>query len=244
MAIAIVSDIHSNLEALEAVFRDAERERPLDGVWCLGDSVGYGAQPGEVLAALHGRKAISVAGNHDLAACGRLGVEEFNPIAADAALWSGKQLTLAARDYLASLPLIKTIGSVTLVHGSLSEPEWEYLLSEDQADVQFELQTTPYSFVGHSHLQFWFEEQPEGGTRLHPAHDGNAVELGETRLILNPGSVGQPRDGDPRAGYLLYDERARTMTFRRVAYDVASAQRKIEAAGLHPWLATRLAEGK
>ena len=244
MVIAIVSDIHSNLEALQAVFRDAEHERPLDGVWCLGDSVGYGAQPCEVIAMLRERAATCVAGNHDLAACGRIGVEEFNPMAGEAALWSGTQLTGDARDYLISLPLIATAGGVTLVHGSLRAPEWEYLLSEEQAEAQFALQRTDCSLVGHSHVQFWFEQTSDGRVRSYAAHDGDVVALGDARLILNPGSVGQPRDGDPRAEYLLYDEAARTMTFRRVEYDIASAQRKIEAAGLHPWLASRLAEGK
>ena len=241
--IAIVSDIHSNLDALSAVLRDAERHRALDGVWCLGDIVGYGAQPADVIDALRARSLTSVAGNHDLAACGRMGVEEFNPIAAEAALWSGEQLSHDARTFLAALPLTLVAGDFSLVHGSLRAPAWEYLLSEEQAEAQFSLQTTRYSLVGHSHLQFVFAER-EGRAELHPAYDSQVVALADTRLILNPGSVGQPRDGDPRAAYLLYDDGEATMMYRRVEYDIRAAQRKIESAGLPPLLAQRLAIGR
>ena len=244
MPIAIVSDVHSNTEALTAVLRHAEALGPLDAVWCLGDIVGYGPEPAAVLAMLRERALVSVAGNHDLAAAGGISVDEFNAYAAQAAVWSGEQLSEAERQFLLELPLTAIAGDFTLVHGTLRQPEWEYLLSAEQALVQFERQTTPYSLVGHSHLPFSFEERAGGAPSLHMCSDGEEIPLGEARLILNPGSVGQPRDGDPRASYLLYDEAAATSTWHRVDYDIAATQAKMRDAGLPMWLAERLSMGK
>lgn len=243
MRIAVVSDVHSNIDALEAVLRDAESVGALDGVWSLGDIVGYGADPRAVIAALRARGTTGVAGNHDLAACGRMGTDEFNPVAAEAVLWTARALGETELGYLRGLPLTRIAGDVTLVHGSLRAPEWEYLLTPEQATAHFALQTTPYSLVGHSHLPFWAEETGSGAA-FHPAPHGARLALAGRRLILNPGSIGQPRDGDPRAGYLLYDQDAATVAWRRVAYDIDAAQRRIRAAGLHPWLAERLSEGR
>lgn len=244
MRIAIVSDVHSNLEGLQAVLRHAGAGGPVDGVWCLGDIVGYGPEPSAVLAELRRRELVAVAGNHDLAACGRMGVEEFNRAAAEAAIWSGEQLSDAERGYLRDLPLTAVSGAFTLVHGSLRHPEWEYLLSGEQALAQFELQGTPYSLVGHSHLPFWVEEDAGRSPAFQRAGDGTRLELGEQRLIVNPGSCGQPRDGDPRASYVLYDDGAATITWRRVEYDIAETQRKMERAGLDTWLSERLTVGR
>ncbi len=244
MRIAIVSDVHSNLEGLQAVLRHAEAGGPVDGVWCLGDIVGYGPEPSAVLAELRRRALVAVAGNHDLAACGRMGVEEFNRTAAEAAVWSGEQLSEAERGYLRALPLTAVSGAFTLVHGSLRHPEWEYLLSSEQALAQFELQQTAYSLVGHSHLPFWVEEEAGRSPEFRRAGDGTRLELGERRLIINPGSCGQPRDGDPRASYVLYDDGAATVTWHRIEYDIAETQRKMERAGLDAWLAERLAVGR
>lgn len=188
MRIAIVSDVHSNLEGLEAVLHRAEEGGAVDAVWCLGDVVGYGPEPSAVLARLRMRRLTCVAGNHDMAACGRMGVEDFNQAAAEAALWTAEQLSVSEREFLRELPLAVTEGAFTLVHGSLRYPEWEYLLSGEQALAQFELQGTPYSLVGHSHLPFWVEEDEPGRTpAFHPADDGAIVKLGEQRLIINPG---------------------------------------------------------
>jgi diadenosine tetraphosphatase ApaH/serine/threonine PP2A family protein phosphatase len=244
MRIAVVSDVHSNLEGLEAVLRHAEAGGGIDGVWCLGDLVGYGPQPSEVIARLREARLTAVAGNHDLAACGRMPADEFNRAAADAVRWTGGVLGEADHAFLRALPLTVIGGGVTLVHGSLRSPEWEYLLSPEQAVAHFELQATPYSMVGHSHLPFWVEERRGGMPEFHRMGDGGVLELGKARVIANPGSAGQPRDGDPRAGYVLYDDAAATMTWHRVAYDIASTQRKMEAAGLDRWLIERLALGR
>jgi diadenosine tetraphosphatase ApaH/serine/threonine PP2A family protein phosphatase len=239
--IAIISDVHSNLEALTAVLRDAEA-RGAAAVWCTGDIVGYGPDPSEVLTELRLRDAVMVAGNHDLAACGKMGVEDFNAVAAEAALWTRRTLTDHEGGFLASLPLTRERGDFTMVHGTLRYPEWEYLLRPEQAAAQFELQPTPYSIVGHTHLPMVVHEN--GGRPLMlRAELETPVELGDERLILNPGGVGQPRDRDPRAPYMLYDEEAATITLHRVPYDIAATQRKIRAAGLPEWLAVRLADG-
>jgi diadenosine tetraphosphatase ApaH/serine/threonine PP2A family protein phosphatase len=243
VSIAILSDIHSNLDALDAVLRHAEARGQLDGIWCLGDIVGYGAEPSGVIARLRSYPLTAVAGNHDLVARGSMDTAEFNPIAAEAALWTKDTITDADRDFLAGLPLTTiAAGRFTLVHGSLAHPEWEYLLSGEQALVQFSMQTTPYSIVGHSHLQFAVEEAPD--PLFEAMFDGDTVDLTGARLILNPGSAGQPRDHDPRAAYVEYDEAAAVVRFHRVEYDIAAAQRKIVAAGLDPWLAERLATGR
>jgi diadenosine tetraphosphatase ApaH/serine/threonine PP2A family protein phosphatase len=242
MRIAMVSDVHSNLEALTAVLRDADR-RGAAGLWCLGDTVGYGADPSAVLSLLRGRGALMVAGNHDLAACGKMGIEEFNPVAAQAALWTREALAEDERAFMAALPLVTTRGEFTMVHGTLRQPEWEYMLTPEQALAQFALQETRYSIVGHTHVPMLVRET-DGAAAMRRLLPDAIIELGEERLILNPGGVGQPRDGDPRAPYMLYDEEAATISFHRVLYDIAEAQRKIREAGLPEFLASRLERGQ
>lgn len=244
MRIAIVSDIHSNLPAFEAVLRHAERASAIGAVWCLGDIVGYGPHPNECVSLLRSYEHRVVAGNHDLASCGRMGTEEFNDAAAAAARWNGEQLSDDSRSYLLELQLTDMDGDFTLVHGSLRDPEWEYLLSSEQALAQFELQQTRYSIVGHSHMPFVCREDGDGPPTPRRAVEGEEVELGTERLILNPGSAGQPRDGDPRVSYALYDDDARTVTFHRVEYDISATQRAMEATTLPAWLSQRLSEGR
>jgi len=240
--IAIISDIHGNKEALRAVLRDAEA-RGAERVWCLGDIVGYGPEPSEVIEELRRRGAVLIAGNHDLAVAGKMGLEEFNPVAARAAEWTRERLTRFERDFLAELPLVRIEGAFTLVHGSLRSPEWEYLLTAAQAAAHFALQTTPYSAVGHSHLPFTAAEA-DGLPVMRRLEDGEAIPLGGGRLIINPGGAGQPRDGDRRAPYMLYDEDSAAVAFHRVPYDFEATQRKIRDAGLPEFLAARLAEGR
>jgi diadenosine tetraphosphatase ApaH/serine/threonine PP2A family protein phosphatase len=240
----IVSDTHANTEGLRAVIADAEQRGGADALWCAGDIVGYGAEPAEIIAELRSRDVLSVAGNHDRAATGLMDTDEFNPIAADAARWTTDALRTDDRAWLDALPLTLTIGEFTIVHGSLREPLWEYLDDPPAARAQFERQETPYSIVGHSHLQFWCEERDGSSPLFHLARDGDSIELGATRLILNPGSSGQPRDGDPRAGYMLYDDAARTIAWHRVEYDAEAAGRKIISAGLPEQLARRLLVGR
>jgi predicted phosphodiesterase len=242
MIVAVVSDTHGNLEALKAVLAHAE-ERGADGVWCTGDMVGYGPNPAEVIDELRRRDAVLVAGNHDLAACARIGVEAFNPIAAAAAGWTGRTLSSEHRAFLEELPLVETTGDFTLVHGTLREPEWEYLLELEQAEAQFARQQTRYSIVGHTHVPMVVRER-SGRPAMRRAKTGETIELGDERLILNPGGTGQPRDGDPRAPYILYDASAATITFHRVEYDIATTQRKIRDAGLPEWLGLRLERGQ
>ncbi len=244
MRVAIVSDCHSNAEGLAACLDHAASGGTLDAVWCAGDIVGYGPEPATVISALRAHPLALVAGNHDLAACGRMDVGEFNPAAARAALWTREQLSGDERAFLAGLPPTLIVDAFTIVHGSLAHPEWEYLLTAEQALVQFSMQVTPYSIVGHSHLPFWIEERPGAAPEIRRANGGDALALGGARLILNPGSTGQPRDGDPRASYMLYDDAAATVTWRRVDYDIAATQRKMRDRDLHPWLIERLALGQ
>lgn len=239
----ILSDVHSNLEGLLAVIAHAESGGTVDAIWCLGDIVGYGAEPSAVIAELRSRGVRSVAGNHDYAAAGRMDTGEFTPVAASAALWTSDIIVPEERAWLEALPETLTLGDFTLVHGSLRDPMLEYLDDLPAAGAQFDRQLTPYSIVGHSHLQFWCEEHDGAWPAFHMARDGDRIELGDGRLILNPGSSGQPRDGDPRAGYMLYDDADRSVTWRRVAYDAEAAGRKIIAAGLPESLARRLLVG-
>ncbi len=236
MRIAIVSDIHANISALRAVLAHAEAGGDVDGLWCLGDTVGYGPHPNECIAELRSSDNRTVAGNHDLAACGKMGTEEFNEAAASAAKWTEGQLTDDARSYLEDLPMTLEEGDFTLVHGSLRWPEWEYLLSGEQAQAQFELQKTPISLVGHTHLPAVCAEDPAGPPTLRPAGDDERLELGDGRWIINPGSVGQPRDGDPRSSYAIYDSGDASITFSRVEYDISTTQEAMKDAGLSQWL--------
>ncbi len=247
MIVLLLADPHANVVALEAVVADAARRASIDQVWCLGDIVGYGPQPGECIARLRESATRCVAGNHDLAAAGELGTEEFNPAAARAAEWTAAQLDEADRAYISSLPLVDPGddgAGFTLVHGSLREPVWEYLLSPEQAQAQFAAMTTRCSAVGHSHVPFVAREQPQGPPRMLGLVDGDRIEIDGTRLIANPGGCGQPRDGDPRAPYLLLDTGAGVLEFHRVSYDIALTQRLMQEAGLPGLLIRRLSTGR
>jgi len=235
---AIVADIHANLAAFQAVLADAASQQADGKLWCLGDIVGYGPEPHECIDLLRSIEHLAVAGNHDQAATGKVGTAEFNADAAAAARWTAGQLSVADRAYLDSLPLRIEEGDFTLVHGSPRDPVWEYILTTREADENFAHFATPYCLVGHSHAPVVFES----GQPARHLSDGG-LELGKARLIINVGGVGQPRDGDPRACYAVYDSDARTVTLRRVPYDIDSTQRKMVAAGLPSRLATRLSYG-
>jgi predicted phosphodiesterase len=244
MRIAIVADIHSNLEAFQAVLRHAEGEGPIERLWCVGDIVGYGPDPSACIELVRRHSHVSVAGNHDLAAIGKMGTEDFNPIAAEAAHWTARQLSAEERAYLEEMSLVVKEGDFTLVHGTLRHPEWEYLLTGEQAQAHFGLQETPYSLVGHSHVPFVAVEAPNAPAAMIVLADGDELHLSEERLAINPGGVGQPRDGDPRAAYAVYDSDARTVAFHRVEYNIEATQRKMEAAGLPRYLIDRLSRGR
>jgi len=249
MRIAIISDVHANLAALEAVLHHAEDAGPIDGVWCLGDTVGYGPQPSECIARLRELGATLVAGNHDRAATGMMGVEEFNADAATAALWTRDHLEVDAAAYLDALPEVTQDPQreFTLVHGTLRWPLWEYLYSYEAAQAHLECQETPFSLVGHTHVPTLVAEgaEFEHGCEMYYLEDGGSVPLpGDRKIVINPGGVGQPRDGDPRAAYAIYDTEARTVTVHRVEYDIAATQALMEAAGLPRRLIDRLAVGR
>jgi diadenosine tetraphosphatase ApaH/serine/threonine PP2A family protein phosphatase len=244
MRVVLVADVHSNLAALEAVLRHAEADGPVDALWAMGDLVGYGPDPGACISLLKSYRFLAVGGNHDHAATGRIGTGDFNPFAAAAAEWTKRELKEDESAFLRALPEIVTEGEFTLVHGSLRDPVWEYLLSEEQALVQFSRQETPYSFIGHSHVQIVFEQGEDGTLQGRRLSDGDVLPLDGPRLIANPGGTGQPRDGDPRSPYALLDTERRLIRFHRIEYDIAATQRKMKDAGLPDFLIDRLARGR
>jgi diadenosine tetraphosphatase ApaH/serine/threonine PP2A family protein phosphatase len=239
----VVADIHANLPAFEAVLGHAAARGPVDALWCLGDIVGYGPEPAACIELLRRYPHRAISGNHDLGAIGAIGTEDFNPQARAAVLWSATQLGAAERDWLAALPSVDVADDFTLVHGSLVDPVWAYLVDEDEAAAHFELQTTGACFVGHSHLPLVFEDT-RGGVTGSYLTDGAALPLGRARFVANPGSVGQPRDGDARAAYSTVDTEAGVVSFHRVAYDVAVTQERMRSAGLPLSLVQRLSLGR
>lgn len=242
MRVAVVSDIHGNLPALEAVLADVEAERP-DAVWCLGDLVGYGPWPNEVTAIVRERVDLCLVGNHDLLALGTAGldVSEFNPDAAAAALWTREALSEATRAFLGSLSPEAKAEGVELYHASPRDPVWEYVLTAEAALAAFRDSSAPVVLVGHSHIAL--ELSLADGVLAGGEAPGGAELALEGRRLLNPGSVGQPRDGDPRAAWLMLDLGERRARFKRVGYDLARAQQEIRAQGLPAALADRLAHG-
>jgi len=238
--IAVVADVHSNLEAFEAVLQDARESGGFDVVWSLGDIVGYGPDPGACIQLLLGLPHVAIAGNHDYAATGAIGTEDFNPLAAEAARWTAAQLTLEEQVWLAALSAVQIEGEFTLAHGSLIDPVWDYLMSSEAAYEHLMRQTTPYGLVGHSHVPGVFFQTRSGAEAADPID----TPLDDQRFVANPGSVGQPRDGDPRAAYSLIDTEARRLVFRRVPYDIAITQAKMRAVGLPQYLLERLSLGR
>ena len=241
MRVAVVSDIHSNLHALEAVLAAIEAEAP-DELWCLGDLVGYGPRPNECCAAIAERADVCLAGNHDLAVQGTLDLEEFGGEAAVAARWTREVLTPEAQALLDRLEPQGSAHGVALYHGSARDPVWEYVLNDEAALATLELADSPLVLVGHSHVALKVVQtgdELEGGV----AAADTELELGGVRALLNPGSVGQPRDSDPRAAYLLLDLDAQNASFRRVEYDIERTQSEMRDAGLPEMLAARLTLG-
>jgi diadenosine tetraphosphatase ApaH/serine/threonine PP2A family protein phosphatase len=238
---AVVSDIHGNLEALESVLEDLDRRHPAS-VACLGDFVGYGASPNECIAMLRPRIEAAVIGNHDLASIGRLRLRNFNADAAAAARWTDAQLSADSRQWLESLPYVAPWHGALLVHASPMRPEeWNYVLSPADAEAEMAECAETLVIVGHSHYPGTFEVT-EGRARY--SRDPRVRMLAGSRYLVNAGSVGQPRDGDPRAGYLLYDDRERVLEHVRLEYDVEAAMRRIREAGLPEVLASRLEWGE
>lgn len=241
MRSAFISDIHGNLEALEAVLGEIE-ESGVDAIVCLGDIVGYGANPNECIDLVRPLTERIVVGNHDHAAVGLTDASYFNPWARAAVLWSGEMLTQEHRDYLAGLPFALVFDNQRYVHSSPSAPaEWRYVLSVQDVEHEFAAFSERICLLGHSH-------QPllgvEAGAECRVERDSAFTLEPTNRYIINAGSVGQPRDYDPRACYVIYDSDADRVEFHRVPYDIRRAQEKIQDAGLPPFLAERLSFGE
>jgi diadenosine tetraphosphatase ApaH/serine/threonine PP2A family protein phosphatase len=239
--VAVISDVHANWHALEAVLEAIDREEP-DELWCLGDLVGYGPRPNPCCEAVEGRAALCLAGNHDLGVLGELDLAEFTGDAVVAARWTRGVLAASADAYLSSLRPTARRDGVELFHASPRDPVWDYVLSTEAAVAAFDLTEAPLLLVGHSHVPLTISLErgvPDGGL----AQDGTETRLAPGRRLLNPGSVGQPRDGDPRAAWLLLDLEAGRALFRRIPYDVVRTQEEIRERGLPDALAQRLAHG-
>jgi predicted phosphodiesterase len=241
--IAVISDIHGNWHAFEAVLADVEHER-VDEVWCLGDIVGYGPQPNRCVEETRARADFCLIGNHDLAAIGRVSLDDFSPDAAVSARWTADELDDSSRSFLEQLEPQGERPGVQLFHGSPRDPVWEYILSEPSVRAALDHTTAGLVLVGHSHIPIALLLSNGDTLAGGLAKGGSDIELTDGRWLLNPGSVGQPRDGDPRAAYLLIDLEHRRAHFRRVPYDIESTQAEIRRQGLPDALAARLAEGE
>jgi len=241
MRLLVLSDIHSNLAAFEAVLAHAGQ---FDKIWCLGDLVGYGPQPNECIERLKALPHICVAGNHDWAAINRLDVSAFNPDALRACLWTREQLIPSNWEFIESLPERLVEDSFSIVHGSPRHPIWEYITHPFVAAANFAHFDTTYCLFGHTHVPviYAFTGSPRTCDALTLPLD-KPRPIGEGRLLINPGGVGQPRDGDPRASYVILDMEKNTIEYRRVAYPVEETQRLMFSAGLPPRLAMRLSLG-
>ncbi|GIK54791.1 MAG: metallophosphoesterase family protein [Chloroflexi bacterium] len=246
MRVLIISDIHANFAAFETVLADAAGQ--WDIIWFLGDLVGYGPDPNECVAELKKHNHISLSGNHDQAVLGNLDIKLFNREANFAISWTQDVLTEESRAYLQVFPSKTVEEPFTLAHASPRYPVWEYIIDPGTAAENFDWFQTPYCFVGHTHVPVIFEERVSSRREIYMRapfymESGEPFMLGESRLIINPGSVGQPRDSDPRAAYALLDTEALMCVFRRVEYPVQVTQRRMEKFGMPRRLVERLAHG-
>jgi predicted phosphodiesterase len=242
MRVAVLSDIHANIRALDAILAAAGK---VDAVWHLGDVVGYGPDPDAVVDRLRERKALGVRGNHDLAATGDDVIRDFNADARAAMEWTRRTISPATRDWLAALPPRLTIAEWSLVHGSPRDPTWEYIVTNEAARANLAILPTARGLFGHTHLPIAYV-LAEGSTSDVGAmvpDPGTTIALDGRRALVNPGSVGQPRDGDPRASGLVLDLATQRVSWIRAEYDIASTQAAMRAAGLPARGISRLAVG-
>jgi diadenosine tetraphosphatase ApaH/serine/threonine PP2A family protein phosphatase len=243
LRIAVISDIHANLHALEAVLAALDEAEP-DEIWNLGDTVGYGPRPNECCAVARRRAAISLVGNHDLVALGSgdVAVEDFNPEAAAAATWTSEALTPESRAFLEALGPSASREGAELYHGSPRDPVWEYVLTVEAAHAALNVTEAPLVLVGHSHVPLALHAEGDG-VDGGLAREGTELDLSAGRWLINPGSVGQPRDGDPRAAYCLIDFGESRASFRRVEYPIEATQAEMREHRLPEALAERLSYG-
>ena len=241
MRILVISDIHANLPAFKAVLEAVNGQ--WDQIWFLGDLIGYGPNPNECVALLREFDHVSLSGNHDWAALDKLDIEEFNEDARAAALWTRSVLSEESRTYLESLPPISVLDDFTLAHASPRHPVWEYIIDYDTAAANFAHFDTPYCLVGHSHFPLHIVEDTPGDLRILTPHYNGIVSLENQKLILNPGSVGQPRDDDPRAAYALLDTENLTWQFCRISYPIEETKQQMREARLPNALIERLSYG-
>jgi len=243
MLYAVLADIHANLAAFEAVLGDIDKKGGVDEIWCLGDIVGYGPDPCRCIELLRKYNHVCVVGNHDLAVVGRIDLSYFNPDAATACRWTMDQLGQDEIDYLENLPQTLEKGDFLLAHGSPAEPVMEYVLSASIAAKNFEFFQEPYCLVGHTHAPAAFKEE-DGECLPIGLSPGIGLVLGKSRMIINPGGLGQPRDGDPRASYAIYDSEGKIFRLYRIPYDIGATQDRMMQAGLPVHLTTRLEAGR
>ena len=241
MKYAFVGDIHGNLDALNAVIDDVKTQHA-DTILCLGDIVGYGAQPAECVGLIKEKAAHTVAGNHDLAASGDHPVDEFNEYARAAILWTRDELTTSDKQWLSNLPMLVHFDDFTIVHSSLDNPRnFDYMNSISAAARCFDIMERPLCFFAHTHIPVVFRYLPPDDIKYELPPKKKTYANGQ--MLVNGGSVGQPRNQDPRAAYCIYDSSEHQITFRQVYYDVEAAAEKIREAGLPELLAFRLALG-
>jgi predicted phosphodiesterase len=241
----IISDIHANLTAFETVLNDSGKiGQDYDFVWCLGDVVGYGPDPNQCVELLKTMPHLCLAGNHDWAALGRIDIRTFNADARKAVMWTRDSLSEDSLAYLEALPTTFVLGDFTLAHGSPREPVWEYILDPLIAALNFPHYQTPYCLVGHTHTPVIYRQTSERGDceTVSPVA-GQPAKLGKQRQIINPGSVGQPRDSDPRSAYAILDTEKMTWEPRRIAYNIQSVQKRMQAADMPERLIARLEHG-
>jgi diadenosine tetraphosphatase ApaH/serine/threonine PP2A family protein phosphatase len=243
MLVAIVSDIHANRHAFDAVLRDIDASDARE-LWCLGDIVGYGADPNDCCALARDHAAVCLAGNHDLAVTGELSLEEFSPGAALAARWTQEVIADEHADWLRSLSPKGGEDGVGLYHASPRDPVWEYVVSTLLAELCLDAAPERVSLVGHSHVALSFVRPDGEAATGEPRRGGDALDLSTGEWLVNPGSVGQPRDGDPRAAWMLLDTETWRAEWRRVEYDIKGAAAAIRAARLPDSLAERLQYGQ
>lgn len=243
---AVITDVHANLPALEAVLEAAEAAG-VEEIWCLGDVVGYGVEPDACADLVRERCCVCLVGNHDLAVLGALDISSFSEAAAAAVEWTRENVAEGTLEFLRTLEPSGEREGIGLFHASPRDPVWEYVLSREQADAGMDSHRLRIGLIGHSHVALFFN-RPEGGgpeeIRGGQAGDGALLDLGHGGWLVNPGSVGQPRDGDPRAAWLELDTEAETVCFHRVPYEIATAADPIAAAGLPQRLADRLHIGQ